>query len=316
MDKLHKIFQLALLISFTCVEPALPSDELITASYSHTKTNSDFLSDHLLFSNYNEKTETKDILIFSLDADIAKGKVGDVDFSSQKIGSTVYYSAETLNVIFRPSLISRKAENADTEQKLFGSVLLEFKPSASILRLELGRAYMAETLQSTASMQGYLRSNYYMLSAQHRVADSWRVLGFVKNNYLNDGNIKLNSDISLMYGISPSWPWIWLGVGGEWIKNSKPNQPYWTPREFYSYGPRLDIAAPINDRFSYAFGFNINRFKDIDFGLGSGYYFNSKLIYQKKDTSKYELRLESIESKQNGNSWKSLMLGLGYICPF
>jgi hypothetical protein len=65
------------------------------------------------------------------------------------------------------------------------------------------------------------------------------------------------------------------------------------------------LAFPITDRFSLASGLNLNKFRDIDYGEGVGYYGTLKALYKTSEAFQMDLKYEVIKSKQALSDWRS-----------
>jgi hypothetical protein len=90
---------------------------------------------------------------------------------------------------------------------------------------------------------------------------------------LDDRNIQHQSAAALLYGVSPEWPWIWVGVGTEQLRCDESRPGYWSPRIFRSSGLRVDVAAPITEQLSYSVAANLDRVNE-DGVSGDGRYFS------------------------------------------
>lgn len=149
-----------------------------------------------------------------------------------------------------------------------------------------------------------------------------RVIAQGENKNLSDGNQKRWSDFSLLYGVSPGTPWIWLGMGGElfgYTRNTE-NDPvetrYWSPGRFISFGPRADIQIPIQGLLSLSIGANWNRLREGDLPWGTGYYLSPSLNYGSRENVLVSVYYTRISSKQGESSWSSNTFGLNALASF
>jgi hypothetical protein len=69
-------------------------------------------------------------------------------------------------------------------------------------------------------------------------------------NLISDSNTRFWTDLAVLYGISPEWPWIWAGFGAYYQWFEFESDDYWSPERYISYGPRLDSSFPITSRLS------------------------------------------------------------------
>jgi len=176
---------------------------------------------------------------------------------------------------------------------------------------QVGYLPMSEEFQSTFTVREILRGGNISLGGSYRWADKWRSTFYLQNHFFNDDNTRLNHDTGLFYGLSTGDPWIWVGAGAGRMSNTKIDAGYWTPLEFYNLGPRLDMAFSFYEKWRFLWGLNLNWFKDVKTGEGTGYYSMSKLFYKLTPGLEAYAALESIQSQQDGNVWKSSATTVG-----
>lgn len=120
---------------------------------------------------------------------------------------------------------------------------------------------------------------------------------------LSDANTRRESMVSLMYGISPEWPWVWLGARYENLKYDEARTDYWTPTRFRSLGIALESSFAISANLSGALSAGASRIREDDNPKGNGHYAVIGLDY--KLTPRHVLRLgyHRIRSTQEGAAW-------------
>lgn len=293
---------------------------VLTGSATSLQTTSEFKS-YGLTLGYKELTLTNETSAesaawnFGVNGSLAQGKVAQTDFSFQRLQVTALKKLNSFELTIAPGIANRTATAREAAQAFDGYLGLSGTFFASSIQFEVGARAVGDELQSNYSVQQNLRGEYARLQVQHTFAEKWK-LGFLNKTFtLSDENVRSDSDASLLYGVSTSWPWIWLGGGAEYLTNTQANGPYWSPRQFYSYGLRSEVALPIAGQWSFAAGLNLNKFRDVDFDEGQGYYLNSKVIYGEWGKLRYELGVEAIQSEQNGNIWQSQAITAGVTCP-
>lgn len=267
------------------------------------------------FSLFCDFSNADSPFIFNVGTLLSKGKIEENKYSFQHFNLSESYKSENLEISAFGGFVNRSEKLSKDLQKFEGAINLKTNIADTGIMIEGGYHSIAEDMQSKRAIQDLLRGAYYSVQLRQMFTEKIKATIQTRSIFLNDKNKRSNSDFSLMYGISPSWPWIWVGGGAEYLKNKKMTPAYWSPSKFYSYGPRFDIAFPIKDKFSFATGVNLNRFHDANFGSGKGYYLNAKLIYGESSSTHTYLGFESIKSQQGGNSWnsKSIQLGLKWL---
>ena len=176
---------------------------------------------------------------------------------------------------------------------------------------QLGYVPMSEEFQTAYTVREILRGGNITFGGSYRWGDRWRSTFFLQHFSFNDNNTRSNDDLGLLYGIAPGDPWFWVGIGASRMSNTNTKLPYWVPLEFYTLGPRFDLAFSLGEKFKFVSGLNLNYFKDVRVGEGRGYYSMTKLTYKVSPTLDFFTGLESIQSQQLGRTWKSSDLSLG-----
>jgi len=193
-----------------------------------------------------------------------------------------------------------------------GRLGLEESREKWTLAFEVGHSVFADSLQTDYAVTNLLHGPSAQFNLLIRPAKTVRAVYTQKIFYFNDANRRTDGDVSVMYGLSPDWPWIWVGAGYERLTDSNSNLGhYWAPRIFEDIGPRIDLAVPLYGPLSYMMGLNFNWFRDIDFGTGFGYYGTAKIQCGQSDGRHAYVGIETIESKQAANKWSSLAWSAG-----
>lgn len=130
---------------------------------------------------------------------------------------------------------------------------------------------------------------------------------------LSDENIKSVTNISLLYGIFTSEPWLWIGIGYENTAYQFTTPDYWSPSTFMAFGFRSEASIPIYliDNVFFNFELNYNRLWDKDAGeQGDGFVFASKLQLGRRDENNLAIYYNRITSVQDSSTWYSNEAGL------
>lgn len=253
----------------------------------------------------------------SIDPKYTSGNTSGAAFGFQDLN--LYIAKTTLHSLLYSNLSynSRTIDRRENSDNAFANLGGEWTYPKFSLALEAGKKSLAQEFQSLTSVRENLSGAYYILRTNVSLSKNWQMRAITKTYFVIDANRRTDSDVGLMYGISPSWPWIWVGVGAEYMTNSIANTTgYWSPRQFVNVGPRFDLSFPIVGNYSFAMALNLNKYNDVDFGDGTGFYSVAKLIYGDANSMRVEGGLETISSEQNSSNWTSSMVFLGITCPF
>lgn len=289
---------------------------LILGRAEFLNTSSEFQSSGYVLKYNNTFADSSDLLL-TLRANHTNGKTSERNFNFQTVVIGVEKEGAGYRYFSRITFDQRAISQQDTSQNILGDLGGSWDFSDSSLFIEGGKKSYAQEFQSLVSVRDNLTGPYYLLRYNYSLSDKWQMRSMNKTYYISDDNRRMDLDAAIMYGISPKWPWIWIGFGTELLTNSIANTTgYWSPRQFVNIGPRLDIAIPIFEKYTFSAGLNLNKFNDIDFGDGTGYYAVSKLAYGNAADLKIEGGIESISSEQNLSKWTSTMFFIGASCPF
>jgi hypothetical protein len=146
----------------------------------------------------------------------ANGKVQGLNFNLAQLAAHATQTAEDFNFVEEVSMYTRSISGRQATQYPGGNLegSKKFGESSSI-KIDLGQTSFAQDLQTSYSMSEALRGPYYRLSSQIYLAKAWRLNGSVRQIFLSDANDRSQQEAELMYGLSPGWPWIWVGFGGD-----------------------------------------------------------------------------------------------------
>lgn len=126
--------------------------------------------------------------------------------------------------------------------------------------------------------------------------------------WISDGNQKWQLDVDIKRQIFKKYLWCFVGLGGEYIHHQEDIAGYWTPRHFWSLGPRLELGYDFASHFSLSHGTNLNYFYDENSSSGRGYYTTTLFRIGKRSSHNLQLGFERIVSSQNSSEWDSNQL--------
>lgn len=134
-------------------------------------------------------------------------------------------------------------------------------------------------------------------------------------NYLQNDVERTFFDSELMVSLMKFPHWVRLGVGYHTLDYNKATNNYWSPTDFYAFGPRVDLAYLIKENLQAYFGGNYNWFEENKTFSGTGYYLRTGLQYGIREDYIIDASYERNESVQNNNKWvgKAFYLNVNYF---
>ncbi|MCR9205905.1 MAG: hypothetical protein NXH75_15080 [Halobacteriovoraceae bacterium] len=137
---------------------------------------------------------------------------------------------------------------------------------------------------------------------------------YIRNNLEND--ISRNfMDSEIMVALMKYPHWIRVGIGYHTMDYNKNTITYWSPLDFYAWGPRVDLSYVFNEKIQVYFGGNYSWFEENKTFSGGGYYLRTGMRYGLREDFNIDASYERNESIQNNNSWvgKAFLLNLNYF---
>ncbi|MCB9062547.1 MAG: hypothetical protein H6622_13575 [Halobacteriovoraceae bacterium] len=127
-----------------------------------------------------------------------------------------------------------------------------------------------------------------------------------KQEYHSNNNKLMHFDYEMKYQLFPSiFEWFWGGLGFTYLSNSKEISGYWTPENFKSLGPRIEMSQHLFNKFYFSGAFNFNYFKENDGPTGDGFYSDLSLQYGSREELNFRFGTTLIRSEQSGSEWTS-----------
>lgn len=122
-------------------------------------------------------------------------------------------------------------------------------------------------------------------------------------------------DSEVMVSLMTYPHWIRVGMGYHTLDYNKNTSNYWSPLDFYAWGPRLDFSYVFTPKIQYFLGGNYSWFEENNTFAGSGYYMRTGFKYGLREDFNIDLSYERNESVQNNNSWvgKSFLINANYF---
>ena len=201
-------------------------------------------------------------------------------------------------------------QKKNTTPYLEGELFSILSPTLE-MHLKLNHDFIYQDFVQPSGVDSAITANSLFLNLTYKPISVLRSNLITSFKTYSDSNNKRDLDASLLYGIATSTPWIWVGLGAEFLSYSSHQQGYWSPAPFYSYGPRFEGVFPIFDHFELATGLNLNHFSEDSTAIGNGYYGTFKLQYGTRNTFNLYLEYIRIIAEQNSRQWFSNSLAIG-----
>lgn len=188
---------------------------------------------------------------------------------------------------------------------VFGTSL-EFVLSENIFgSINLGQGYEVPTIIPLSGDASDVLSQNIRTNLSYRFIKDWQLDFKYRFDILADNNQRNWFDLQAMYSISTFPSWIRVGYGSSQLNYQSNSFTYWSPRNFLSHGPRLDLNIPVFDKFHWFGGGSYNFFRENSFSPGQGHYVRTGVNYGSRDQYLIEASFENGESTQNNRLWYS-----------
>ncbi|MCF8060666.1 MAG: hypothetical protein K9K67_15290 [Bacteriovoracaceae bacterium] len=179
--------------------------------------------------------------------------------------------------------------------------------------LFVGRGLAIREIFLTGRNLHDLRATSVGVTLQHQFLNQRIAAKIIYNKHFLSNGIERNYfDSEVMASLMKYPHWVRIGFGYHTMDYNKFTTNYWSPTDFYAFGPRLDLSYVFNDKLQAYFGGNYNWFEENKIYSGTGYYLRTGLRYGIREDFTADLSYERNESVQNNNSWvgKSVIINL------
>lgn len=200
--------------------------------------------------------------------------------------------------------LARIEADSESRDLGFGGVQYKSHPGLSFVLVQLSRQLPASRASLREASGSFLTEDELSVTLSALLADVWRPSLLMRGSKWSDDNEKRFADFSLMYGLSTGWPWMWVGYGAFTQSFRSQEAAYWSPAQFQSHGPRVDLSFPIKGIWSAFFALNINHYDEDGF-RGTGSYGVAGVQAQWQQGSGAKLGFTQIRSGQSSTPWSS-----------
>lgn len=304
---------LVLLVLFSNSQFSYAKD-LYTVGVSSSSTSDNIDLNTLQFSYINNQREhfwpykkTKDSVIdFGIDLHNYNGQAEGTDFTGQHFEGIVGAQI-TDNAYIGLKLGQHNLDVPDTNsQQTRGTydtyVHLGFKENITI-KVNLADDYVYKYGLQPAGAREFLNAKMRTIDVNWKPIKTVRI-SFRRSKWiLSDANTRYATNASILYGISPGWPWIWIGATYEKLEFDKVMPEYWTPNDFHAAGIIFESNFPIKENFTGGISASVTNSKEDNNSQGNGGSLNIGLDYNLTNTHTVRFNFSRIISQQKKSEW-------------
>ncbi len=260
------------------------------------------------------ENEANSALDFGLNLHLLTGTAPNVDYSAIRLMSLLAYKSSPENILEGTWGFHYMEETKNSKNDLIfvGALKDEFSVSDGVFgQFGFARDLTVLTLRPPRPSTDFLVYHSLYGHLGYYLKPNLRVKGKFDFTYFSDGNFKNEQDFEVMYGLSLDRPWFWLGLGANKLSFNHTEVNYWSPTNYYSFGPRLDANVPLFGVVSFFAGGSLNAQYDGDNAIwGYGYYLNCGLAFFDRNKSNFKLSYTRIYSESSLSRWYSNQFGL------
>ena len=315
LSREHRLSCLLLVLSlasYTSVTQATEKD-VFNSGYLHDSTSDDFAREEFFFNYRNHRhayfwpweETTQTGLDWGVDAKHLQGSTTTQNFDAQRV-------LAMLGKRFSPNVyvegwlgrhrLQVRSDNTTSLTVYSASAYLAPLPSLD-LRLTTDRDFVYPENILPAGISQQLSARTQRVQITWRPQKRVRAIAGARWRHFNDDNNERYSSLNVLYGISPEWPWVWMGIGGERLKFDDVKPGYWTPAKSTAYGLRFEANFALTPRVNQIAQINVDRIHENDVS-GKGSYGVLGLEIHLTRSLYLTLQGNRISSLQSGSRWR------------
>ncbi|MBE9525938.1 MAG: hypothetical protein IME94_03100 [Proteobacteria bacterium] len=154
-----------------------------------------------------------------------------------------------------------------------------------------------------AAAREFLNAERWEAGFEWKPIESIRVSSTSSIWNLSDSNTRRENIARLLYGISPGWPWIWIGVSYEELEYDIVKSGYWTPASFRSVGLIFESSFPVSENLSGALSASLTNIKEDNNPEGNGGSITVGVDYKLTEIHTLRFEFNRILSSQQNSDW-------------
>lgn len=184
-----------------------------------------------------------------------------------------------------------------------------------LIELDLGHGLAIRELFLTRTGLDSLEASFMSMKAKYQLFDKKLDLQLLtKKHWLENDVDRSYLDLSAMVSVMTFPHWVRVGIGYHTLDFNRADPHYWSPTDFYSFGPRADFSYSFKDNLSAYLGGSYSWFKENNTFSGNGHYARTGVRYGIRENHTIDFSYERTESAQNNSKWvgESFIFNLQY----
>lgn len=293
----------------------LQAQDQVSALFEALQTN-DFLSQgharflfegprtNLAWPHPNESPQSVGLLDWNASLDLFTGDTRLDRYHSEKLSLLPSRKWNENLITYAGVGIHRLNLQKVTTHLVTHEVGAEWVPSlGEWLGLSTRRDYLLSQFTQPGAVRERTQAQWTRFQWQRKWLSRIRSQILLTHTAFSNANSRREGDMSVLYGILPGDPWLWLGWGAYLFRTDRVSAEYWSPTRFWATGPRLEASTTLPNDWILAGGLNLNRLREEEFRIGWGYYGVASLRTAPRDRRRLELTYIRNISSQLGNTW-------------
>ena len=278
------------------------SDEFYFNTF-HLTYDQELFDVHWPFASEKATGESIGVAVKGVNLDSVGGnrelQAGAVSFT-EKFNSS-FQASVNLGVVALDSEVPNNEAFQDFTYRLLAKSVVG---QSLYLQFEMFKDYPIEKVLLFSGSAQQLKSYGLAPRVLYAAAERWRIQVQGEYRQLDDDQLRLHSDLQVMYGISPGEPWVWFGIGAEHLSYDRQDAEYWSPLNFRSVGPRFEAAKTIGN-LVLSCGYNFSFFREDSFDPGERDFASASVAYGTRGGSRILIQYDRGASQQGDAIWTS-----------
>lgn len=263
--------------------------------------------DHRRDFSFPYENEWDNSTDFGANAHFLYGTTPDVDYYAMRfygLFAKKFSRRHMLEIHLGAHFLEEKSGSSN-DLFLIGSARYDFRPFETVAaHVAYIRDLAVLSLMLPRGATDLMLYNQLSTRATWYVVPRLRITGRYDFTHYSDNNFKNEEDLSAMFGLFITEPWIWIGAGVNQLNFDRTVTGYWSPSGYFGASARLDSSIPIHDRLSFYASGNIGPQYDFDSEMWAwGYYLSTGLIIGNRNETNVKIGYVGIYTSSDQNYW-------------